>query len=82
MLALRQIVAEVGADRGILLSEAGFQSVAVEAARLTNVHVTSLLDLRGTASADIIAMRLRELFDRVPSHQGFLAHELESVPSS
>lgn len=65
VLALREIVADVGADRGILLSEVGFQSGAVEAATLTNVHVTSLQNLRGTASAEISAMRLRELFDRV-----------------
>jgi hypothetical protein len=67
VLALRQIVTDVGADRGILLSERGFQSGAVEAATLTNVRVTSLADLRGTASADIMAMRLRELYDRVES---------------
>jgi len=65
MLALREIVADVGADRGILLSEAGFQSGAVEAATLTNVHVTSLANLRSTASAEIMAMRLREIYDRV-----------------
>jgi hypothetical protein len=67
VLALRQIVTDVGADRGILLSEKGFQSGAVEAATLTNVRVTSLAELRGTASADIMAMRLRELYDRVES---------------
>lgn len=65
VLALREIVADVGADRGILLSEAGFQSGAIEAATLTNVHVTSLGDLRSTTSAEIMAMRLRELYDRV-----------------
>jgi hypothetical protein len=65
VLALREIVADLGADRGILLSEAGFQSGAVEAATLTNVHVTSLHELAGTARADIYAMRLRELYDRV-----------------
>jgi restriction system protein len=65
VLALREIVADVGADRGILLSEGGFQSGAVEAATLTNVHVTSLANLRSTASAEIMAMRLREVYDRV-----------------
>ena len=64
VLALREIVADVGADRGILLSEAGFQSGAVEAATLTNVQPTSLATLQQTASADIFAMRLRELHDR------------------
>jgi len=65
VLALREIVADMGADRGILLSESGFQSGAVEAAALTNVHVTSLANLRKTASAEITAMRLREVYDRV-----------------
>jgi hypothetical protein len=65
VLALREIVADVGADRGILLSEKGFQSGAVQAAKLTNVHVTSLAQLRHTASAEITAMRLREIYDRV-----------------
>jgi hypothetical protein len=65
VLALREIVADVGADRGILLSEAGFQSGAVEAATLTSVHVTSLAEVRTTASNEIMAMRLRELHDRV-----------------
>lgn len=65
VLGLRAIVADTGADRGILLSEAGFQSGAVEAANLTNVRVTSLGDLRDGARSDIVAMRLRDLFDRV-----------------
>ena len=64
VLGLREIVAETGADRGILLCEAGFQSGAIEAARLTNVQVTSLENVRTTAGGDISAMRLRELFDR------------------
>lgn len=64
VLALREIVSDVGADRGILLSEAGFQSGAIEAATLTNVQPTSLATLQETASADILAMRLRELHDR------------------
>ncbi len=65
VLALREIVTDVGADRGILLSEAGFQSGAVEAATLTNVHVNSLANLRASANAEIMAMRLREVYDRV-----------------
>jgi hypothetical protein len=67
VLALREIVADLGADRGILLCEAGFQSGAIEAANLTNVRVASLENVRATAGGDISAMRLRELFDRVES---------------
>ena len=65
VLALREIVADTGADRGILLCEAGFQSGAIEAANLTNVQVTSLENVRSTAGGDVAAMRLRELYDRV-----------------
>jgi len=65
VLALREIVTDLGADRGIMLSEAGFQSGALEAAGLTNVHLSSLANLRETASAEIMAMRLRELYDRI-----------------
>jgi restriction system protein len=65
VLALREIVADIGADRGILLSESGFQSGAIEAANLTNVQVTSINQMRETAGESINAMRLRELFDRV-----------------
>jgi restriction system protein len=65
VLALREIVADIGADRGILLSESGFQSGAIEAANLTNVQVTSINKMRETTGESINAMRLRELFDRV-----------------
>ena len=65
VLALREIVADIGADRGILLSEAGFQSGAIEAANLTNVQVTSLAVLEGTARESVFAMRLRKLYERV-----------------
>lgn len=65
VLGLREIVTEVGADRGILLSESGFQSGAIEASNLTNVRLTSLEEMRGTAKAEIFAMRLRELYDKV-----------------
>lgn len=67
VLALREIVSDTGSDRGILLCEAGFQSGAIEAAKLTNVLVTSLENVRLTAGGDIASMRLRELFDRVES---------------
>jgi hypothetical protein len=55
----------LGADRGILLSEAGFQAGAIEAATLTNVQLTSLAQLTQSAKLEIYAMRLREFFDRL-----------------
>jgi hypothetical protein len=43
---LAEVVADVGADRGLLLSESSFQAGAVRVARHTNVTLTSLSDLR------------------------------------
>lgn len=65
VLALREIVADLGADRGILLAENGFQSGAVEAANLTNVHVTSLADVSTSATTEVTSMRLRDYYDRI-----------------
>ncbi len=65
VLALREIVSDVGADRGILLSESGFQSGAIEAANLTNIQLTSLEGMQGSTSYSVYAMRLRDLYDRV-----------------
>jgi restriction system protein len=64
VLALREIVADLGADRGIILCEEGFQSGAVEAANLTNVQVTSLAALAVSSKDAVYAARLRELYDR------------------
>lgn len=65
VLGLREIVNDLGADRGILLCETGFQAGAVEAASLTNIQVTSLASMSIETRQDISAMRLRELYDRV-----------------
>jgi hypothetical protein len=65
VLALRQIVIDVGADRGILLCEVGFQSGAIEAAELTNVTATSLEEFRTRSSDQIASMRFQELYDRI-----------------
>lgn len=67
VLALREIVSDLGADRGILLAENGFQSGAIEAARLTNVQPTSLANLRTSAEFQVYQLLLRELYDRVES---------------
>jgi restriction system protein len=65
VLALRQIVTDVGGDKGFLVTEAGYQRGASEAAGLTNIQLTSLAELK-TSSADAIGTaQLRSLEDRV-----------------
>lgn len=57
VMALYAIVQDVGADRGFLLSEVGFQSGAVLAAQSTNITLTSIADLSLSAqkvSADAV----------------------------
>lgn len=64
VLALREIAADLGADRGILVSESGFQAGALEAASLTNVQLTSLADLKSTAGQALGMAQLRTIQDR------------------
>ena len=65
VLALQTLVQDVGADRGFLLSEVGFQPGAVRAARDTNVTLTSLGDLCTNAEAEILETSFGELFRKV-----------------
>jgi hypothetical protein len=65
VLALREIVQDIGADRGILLTEAGFQRGAHEAATFTNVRLSSLADLRTQTRNELCAMRTASLLERL-----------------
>ncbi len=56
--ALRSMVIDVGADRGLLMSESGFQSGAIRTARQKNITLTSLADLRADATDEILAARV------------------------
>ena len=78
VLALREIVADTGADRGILLAEKGYQSGAIEASNLTNVELTSLEHLKGSASNAINSMKLKDLFDRL----SWCKYEYWEIPKS
>jgi hypothetical protein len=49
VLALIQIAQDIGADKAFLLSETGFQSGAIAAAKNTNVVLSSLDDLEANA---------------------------------
>lgn len=60
VLALQAIVQDVGADRGLLLSETGFQSGAIRAAHASNVTLTSLADLRANSQDELTELGLIE----------------------
>ena len=64
VLGLREIVSEIGADRGIVLSESGFQSGAIEASYQTNVHLSSLAQLKVSTAAELAVRKLNVLYER------------------
>ena len=75
VLALRTIVDDIGADRGFIVSKAGFQSGAVEAAENTNVKLKTFDALKSETKdmveAEILKMyskRLHLIEDRYWSH--------------
>ena len=64
VLILQNIVQDVGADRGFLLSETGFQSGAIRASRCSNITLSSLDDLKIEANAYLIRNETEEILQR------------------
>ena len=75
VMALKSIVDDVGADRGVIISKTGFQSGAIRAAALTNITLTSLDDLKQTAQEDLIQSALYNLENNATR----LRHELQNL---
>ncbi|MFJ4821536.1 restriction endonuclease [Streptomyces sp. NPDC088801] len=65
VLAFSAIVADVGADRGLMFAENGFQAGAIRAARNTNLTLTSLVDFRQNTADEVAAMKVRGLQERI-----------------
>ena len=65
--ALKAIVDAVGADRGVLMSESGFQSGSIRMAIQKNITLTSMADLRGNASEELLAARVSAAEKRLMS---------------
>jgi hypothetical protein len=65
VLTLRSIVDDVGADRGFIISKAGFQSGAFEAAENTNVTLKTFDELKFDTKGFIEAEVLKTYFKRL-----------------
>ena len=65
VMALSTIVQDIGADRGFLLSETGFQSGAIRAARLTNIALTGLADLAVVVGDKFVETRVARIHLRI-----------------
>ena len=61
VLALRSVVEDVGADRGIMISTAGFQSGAIRVSENTNITLTDLDELKKTAQEDLLTSGLHRI---------------------
>lgn len=64
VLALKSVVEDVGADRGILIAESGFQSGAIRAAEKTNITLTDLDELMKNAQEDLMLSLLDQVQTR------------------
>lgn len=64
VLTLKQIVEDVGADLGIMVTEHGAQSGAISAARFSNILITNLEDLASNAREDLLELRWSETYSR------------------
>lgn len=64
VLAIKSILEDVGADRGILIAESGHQPGALAAASSTNITLTTLKDLRESAKAELVSLGLSAIFER------------------
>ena len=67
VLTLSAIVQDIGADRGFLLSEEGFQSGAIRVADQTNITLTSLAKLSELVTPELTAAIQADLLSRVRS---------------
>jgi hypothetical protein len=75
VLTLKAIVEDVGADKGIIVSDSGFQAGAMAAARRTNVVLMSSTDLKAYAAQQLAGGRPKR---RVPDRA--LAFQLDLIP--
>jgi hypothetical protein len=83
--SLATIVADVGADRGILLSEMSFQAGARGLAYKSDITLTSLVDLRAHAETEVLLVPLddgRRRLSRVLERRSVLRREEENAGRS
>jgi hypothetical protein len=64
VLALKGVVDDIGADRGVLIAESGFQPAAINAAISTNISLLTFAKLRELAKIDLLAGVLRKIEDK------------------
>ncbi|GAI37777.1 unnamed protein product, partial [marine sediment metagenome] len=69
MLVLQQIIDDIGADKGVLISKKGFQSGAIRAVKKTNIILTNYEDLWSYINEEINLGALDNLSRRIAKLQ-------------
>jgi hypothetical protein len=67
VLTFLGVIEDVGADRGLLFSESGFQPGAISAAQNTNITLTSLAEFEQSSPGEVSVARARVLDERIAS---------------
>ncbi|MFI6832800.1 restriction endonuclease [Kribbella sp. NPDC050241] len=65
VLTFLGIVSDVGADRGLMFSESGFQAGAIRSTSSTNMTLTSIEDFRRNTAVEMDNLRIREFEHRL-----------------
>jgi virulence-associated protein VapD len=65
VLTFRGVVEDIGADRGPLFSENGFQAGAISAARNTNTTLTSISEFEEDLASEVASTRARVLDEHI-----------------
>jgi hypothetical protein len=67
LLTFRGAVEDIGADRGLLFSESGFQAGAINTAQDTNITLTSLANFEKKYTAEVASTRAKVLEEKITS---------------
>ncbi|WP_406307999.1 restriction endonuclease [Streptomyces griseoaurantiacus] len=65
ILAFSSIVDDVGADRGLIFAEGGFQAGAVRASRNTSITLTNLTDFLNNSASELSSIKVSDLVRRI-----------------
>jgi hypothetical protein len=65
VLTFLGVVEDIGADRGLLFSESGFQAGAIYAAQNTNITLTSLAEFENNLATEVSSARAKVLDEKI-----------------
>lgn len=75
ILALRTIVDEIGADRGFIISENGFQKGAIEATKNTNITLLTFEELKALTTDYLHSKQLKNYKKRIENiYERYFTH--------